>query len=79
MPKVTSFVITAGLLIATLAIVGMQSAYIQSTFAVKDTRCAKHTQGGGDPHDAENPHNPHDKQLGFNTGNPHDGCPQVGS
>jgi hypothetical protein len=74
--------------IATLVIVGMigmvatvfalsSMNFIPSASAVKDTRCAKHTQGGGDPHDAENPHNPHDTQLGFNTGNPHDAC--VGS
>ena len=45
-----------------------------SAFAVKDTRCGPHGSGSGDPHDAENPHNPHDTQLGFNTGNPHDSC-----
>lgn len=74
MAKLTSFVIAAGLLVAAVAIAGMQSANIQSAVAVKDTRCAKHTQGGGNPHDAENPHNPHDTQHGFNTGNPHDAC-----
>ena len=48
-----------------------------SAFAVKDTRCGPHGSGSGNPHDAENPTNPHDTQLGFNTGNPHDSC--VGS
>jgi hypothetical protein len=71
--------------IATLVIVGMigmvatafalaSMNFIPAASAVKDTRCDKGTQGGGNPHDAENPNNPHDTQKGFDTGNPHDAC-----
>ena len=64
-------IIAATTALAITPIVGM------SAFAVKDTRCGPHGSGSGNPHDAENPTNPHDTQLGFNTGNPHDSC--VGS
>lgn len=40
----------------------------------KDLRCDKDERGSGNPHDKENPQNPHDTQLGFYRGNPHDEC-----
>ena len=73
----TRTIALAAFIIAATAVLAITPIVSISAFAVKDTRCPKHTQGGGNPHDAENPTNPHDTQLGFNTGNPHDAC--VGS
>jgi hypothetical protein len=74
--KPTTLVVVAAMIAATAAM-AITPIVSMSAFAVKDTRCGPHGSGSGDPHDAENPTNPHDTQLGFNTGNPHDDC--VGS
>ena len=70
----TRTIVLAAVIIAATAALAITPIISMSAFAVKDTRCPKHTQGGGDPHDAENPHNPHDVQRGVTTGNPHDEC-----
>jgi hypothetical protein len=79
----TNLVIASTLIIATVLVAAASVALINSTPSAfantasdqgKDTRCDKDNRGSGDPHDAENPQNPHDTQLGFYRGNPHDEC-----
>lgn len=82
--KITSTnLVIASTLLATVLMAAAAIALINTTpiaFANsnsdqgKDTRCDKDNRGSGNPHDAENPQNPHDTQLGFYRGNPHDEC-----
>jgi hypothetical protein len=75
--------VVATTLIATVIVAALSIALtnsIPSAFANsnsdqgKDLRCDKDDRGSGNPHDKENPQNPHDTQLGFYRGNPHDEC-----
>jgi hypothetical protein len=86
MPKATTSVIMTGLIammaIATFASIMMvaPSASAQNFPEGFDTRCfprsdpANREGNTGNAQDAENPRNPHDSQLGFTKGNPHDEC-----
>jgi hypothetical protein len=82
----TTNLVIASTLLATVVLATASIAFINTTSVLfangnsdqgKDLRCDKDDRGSGNPHDAENPQNPHDTQLGFNRGNPHDEC--VGS
>jgi hypothetical protein len=88
--KTITSVLMAGLIvmstIAVTASIIIMTSSIQSASALntegKDTRCLPRSEfngreNAGNEHDAENPRNPHDTQLGFDRGNPHDRC--VGS
>ena len=60
---------------AAIALINTTSlAFANNSDEGKDTRCDKDDRGSGDPHDEENPQNPHDTQLGYDRGNPHDEC-----
>ena len=79
--KYTTAAVISGVIymlaIAALASISFSTAAFAASDHQKDTRCTKDTRGSGNPHDEENPRNPHDTQLGFDIGNPHDAC--VGS
>lgn len=64
-------ILAAASLISTSAI---SAVFANNGDLYKDPRCTKDTSGSGNPHDAQNPQNPHDTQLGYSRGNPHDAC-----
>jgi hypothetical protein len=79
----TTNLVIASTLIATVVLAAAWIALINTTSVAfansnsdqgKDLRCDKDDRGSGNPHDKENPQNPHDTQLGFYRGNPHDEC-----
>ena len=79
----TTNLLISSTLIATVLMAAASIALINTTSLAfansnsdqgKDTRCDKDERGSGNPHDKENPQNPHDTQLGFYRGNPHDEC-----
>jgi hypothetical protein len=76
--SIKTLLLVAGLIatltVATFASISSNPTAFAAPQKSKDTRCAKGTQGTGDPHDAENPTNPHDFQRGVEIGNPHDEC-----
>jgi hypothetical protein len=80
----TTNLVVARTLIATVVLAALSIALTNSIPSLafansnsdqgKDLRCDKDDRGSGNPHDKENPQNPHDTQLGFYRGNPHDEC-----
>jgi hypothetical protein len=79
----TTNLVVVSALMTTVVLAAASIAFINTTSVAfansnsdqgKDLRCDKDDRGSGNPHDKENPQNPHDTQLGFYRGNPHDEC-----